>query len=161
MIPLDPKKAQKLGEEWGKVAADSVFGVVDVVSKHNAKKAANKSVMEHNHKVSQQAKILKDMAIKEMEKEQEKDMLMRMSPAQREAYKKAKADAVRQEHLAAEEKAERSAVMQLFFAFFVGLPLVVYILLFLLVAIFAGTDRSSYRTLSPFVPGSQAIFGKY
>jgi hypothetical protein len=48
MIPLDPKKAQKVGEEWGKVAADSVFGVVDVVSKHNAKKAANKSVMEHN-----------------------------------------------------------------------------------------------------------------
>ena len=161
MIPLDPKKAQKLGQEWGQVAADSVFGVVDVVSKHNAKKAAYKGVIEHNNKVAQQNKILKDMAIKEMEKEQEKDMLMRMSATQREAYKKAKAAAIRQEHQEAEARAERNAMVQLFIAFFIGLPLVVYVFLFVLVAIFAGSDRSSYRQLSPLVPGAQAIFGKY
>ena len=161
MIPLDPKKAQQLGNEWGKVAADSVFGIVDVVDKAKAKKAANKSVIEHNHKVAQQTKILKDIAIKEMEKEQEKDMLMRMSPAQREAYKKAKAAAARQENLEAQERAERNTSIQIFFAFFIGFPLVIYLILFLLVAIFAGTDRSSYRQLSPFVPGAQSVFGKY
>jgi lipopolysaccharide export LptBFGC system permease protein LptF len=161
MIPLDPKKAQKLGEEWGKVAADSVFGVVDVVSKHNAKKAANKGVMEHNHKVAQQTKILKDMAIKELEKEQEQDMLARMSPSQREAYRKAQQSAIKHEKEEAQERAERNAILQLTLGLFVGLPLVVYVFLFILVAIFAGTDRSSYRQLSPLVPGSQAIFGKY
>lgn len=161
MIPLDPKKAQKVGEEWGKVAADSVFGVVDVVSKHNNKKAANKSIMEHNHKVAQQNKILKDMAIKEMEREQEKDMLARMSPAQRDAYRKAQVAEKRREFEEAEARAERNAIIQLLLAFFIGLPLVVYVFLFVLVAIFSGTDRSSYRSLSPFVPGTQAIFGKY
>jgi hypothetical protein len=44
MIPLDPKKAQQLGNEWGKVAADSVFGIADVVNKHNNKKAGNKHI---------------------------------------------------------------------------------------------------------------------
>ena len=161
MIPLDPKKAQKVGEEWGKVTADSVFGVVDVVSKHNAKKEAYKSVIAHNNKVSQQNKILKDMAIKEMEREQEKDMLARMSPSQRDAYRKAQAAEKRREHDEAEARAERNTIIQLFLAFFIGLPLIVYIFLFILVAIFSGTDRSSYRSLSPFVPGSQAIFGKY
>lgn len=161
MIPLDPKKAQQLGNEWGKVAADSVFGIADVVSKHNAKKAANKGVMEHNHKVSQQNKILKDMAIKELEKEQERDMLARMSPSQRDAYRKAQQIAIRHEKEEAQERAERNAILQLTLGLFVGLPLVIYMFLFIMVAIFAVTDRSSYRSLSPIVPGAQAVFGKY
>jgi Fe2+ transport system protein B len=161
MIPLDPKKAQKLGEEWGKVAADSVFGIADVVSKHNAKKAANKGVMEHNHKVAQQNKILKDIAIKELEKEQERDMLARMSPSQREAYRKAQKSAIKHEKEEAQERAERNAILQLTLGLFVGLPLVIYMFLFIMVAIFSVTDRSSYRSLSPIVPGTQTVFGKY
>jgi lipopolysaccharide export LptBFGC system permease protein LptF len=161
MIPLDPKKAAKVGEEWGKTVTDSVFGIVDVVDKHNAKKNNNKSIMDHNHKVAQQAKILKDMAIKEMEKEQEKDMLMRMSPAQREAYKKAKTSAIRQERQEAEARAERNAIIQLILGLFVALPIVIYMFLFIMVAIFSVTDRSSYRSLSSIVPGAQTLFGKY
>ena len=161
MIPLDPKKAQKLGEEWGKVAADSVFGIADVVSKHNAKKAANKGVMEHNHKVAQQTKILKNIAIKELEKEQERDMLARMSPSQRDAYRKAQQIAIRHEKEEEQERAERNAIIQLVGGLLIGLPLVIYMFLFIMVAIFAGTDRTSYRQLAPIVPGTQAVFGKY
>jgi len=161
MIPLDPKKAQKLGEEWGKAAADSVFGVVDVVSKHNAKKAANKNVIEHNKKIAQQNKILKDMAIKELEKEQERDTLMRMSPAQREAYRKAQKNSLLQQNQETIEREQRYAMIQISLGLFIGVPLVVYVFLFILVAIFAGTDRTSYRQLAPIVPGTQAVFGKY
>jgi Fe2+ transport system protein B len=161
MIPLDPKKAQQLGNEWGKVAADSVFGIADVVGKHNAKKAANKGVMEHNHKVAQQTKILKDMAIKELEKEQERDMLARMSPSQREAYRKAQQSAIRHEKEEEQERAERKAILQLTAGLFLGLPIVIYTFLFVMVAIFAVADRASYRSLSPMVPGAQAVFGKY
>jgi len=161
MIPLDPKKAQELGNEWGKVVTDSVFGIVDVVDKAKAKKAANKNVMEHNHKVAQQNKILKDMAIKELEKEQERDMLMRMSPSQKDAYRKAQQIAIRHEKEEAQERAERNAILQLTLGLFVGLPLVIYMFLFIMVAIFSVTDRSSYRNLSPIVPGAQAVFGKY
>ena len=161
MIPLDPKKAQQLGNEWGKVAADSVFGIVDVVDKAKTKKAANKGVMEHNHKVAQQTKILKDIAIKELEKEQERDMLMRMSPSQREAYRKAQQSAIRHEKEEEQERSERKAIIQLTAGLLIGLPLVIYMFLFIMVAIFAVADRSSYRSLSPMVPGAQAVFGKY
>jgi len=161
MIPLDPKKAQQLGNEWGKVAADSVFGIVDVVDKAKAKKAANKGVMEHNHKVVQQTKILKDIAIKELEKEQERDMLMRMSPSQRDAYRKAQQSAIRHEKEEAQERAERNEIIQMILGLFVGLPIVIYMFLFIMVAIFSATDRSMYRSLSTIVPGAQAVFGKY
>jgi Fe2+ transport system protein B len=161
MIPLDPKKAQQLGNEWGKVAADSVFGIADVIDKAKAKKNANKGIIDHNHKVAEQNKILKAMAIKEIEKEQEKDMLMRMSPAQREAYRKTQQSAIRHEKEEAQEKAERNAIIQLFVGLFIGLPLVIYLLLFMLVAIFSVTDRSSYRSLAPVVPFAQTLFGKY
>ena len=41
MIPMDPRKAQKLGENWGGAITDSVFGIVDVVKNAPAQKAAN------------------------------------------------------------------------------------------------------------------------
>ena len=172
MIPLDPKKAQKVGEEWGKVAADSVFGIVDVVDKHNKKNAhikavneANKGVLDHNKKVDEQQKILKQMAIEEEAKANERAVLQAMSPAQREAYHKAKIKAAKEkakrELEEANARAETEALMQVIGLIFIGLPLVLYFLLFFMVTIFAFSDRASYRQLAPYVPFAQATYGKY
>ena len=97
MIPLDPNKAAKLGETWGKTVTDSVFGIVDVVDNHKKKMAhvnalneANKGAIEHNKNVNAQQKILKDIAMAEEARSQEIAMLQAMSPAQRDAYHKAK-----------------------------------------------------------------------
>ena len=172
MIPIDPNKAAKLGESWGKTVTDSVFGIVDVVDNHkkkvahvNAVNEANKGALDHNKKINEQQKILKDMAIAEEAKAQEALLLQGMSPAQRDAYYKAKIAAgkakAKRELEEAESRAETEALMQVFALVFVGVPLIIYLFLFFIVTIFAYTDRSSYREISPFVPGSQAIYGKY
>jgi len=172
MIPLDPKKAQKVGEEWGKVAADSVFGIVDVLDKHKKDMAhvkavneANKGAIEHNKKVNEQQKILKEIAMAEEAKAQETAMLQAMSPAQREAYHKAKIAAAKakakQELKEANARAETEELLQALSLVFIGIPLVLYFLAFMMVTIFAYSDRSSYRMIAPYVPFAQTVYGKY
>ena len=172
MIPIDPNKAAKLGESWGKTVTDSVFGIVDVVDNHkkkvahiNAVNEANKGALQHNKKVSEQTKILKQMAIAEEEKAQEALLLQGMSPAQRDAYYKAKIAAAKakakRELEEAESRAETEALMQVFLLVFVGIPLIIYFFLFFLVTIFAFSDRASYREIAPFIPFAQTVYGKY
>jgi hypothetical protein len=172
MIPLDPKKAQKVGEEWGKTVTDSVFGIVDVVDKHNKKNAhikavneANKGALDHNKKVDEQQKILKKMALEQEAREQEIALLQAMSPAQRDAYHKAKIAAgkerAKRELEEANSRAETEALLQVMALLFIGIPLVIYFLLFFMVTIFAFSDRSSYRQLAPYVPFAQSVYGKY
>jgi hypothetical protein len=172
MIPLDPNKAAKLGETWGKTVTDSVFGIVDVVDKHKAKVAhvnavneANKGALDHNKKVSDQTKILKQMAIAEEERAQEIAILQAMSPKQRDEYYKAKIAAgkakAKKELEEAEAAAENAALMQIIALIFIGVPLIVYFFLFFMVTIFAYTDRASYRELAKFVPFATSVYGKY
>jgi hypothetical protein len=171
MIPLDPKKAQKLGEEWGKVATDSVFGIVDVLDKHKKDMAhvkavneANKGAIEHNKKVNEQQKILKDIAMAEEARAQEIAMLQAMSPAQRDAYHKAKIAAAKakakKELEEANARAETEELLQAIGLVFIGIPLVLYFFAFMMVTIFAFSDRSSYRQIAPYVPFAQTVYGR-
>jgi len=172
MIPLDPNKAAKVGETWGKAVTDSVFGIVDVVDKAKAKQAhinavneANKGALDHNKKVNEQQKILKQMAIAEEARAQEIAMLQAMSPAQREAYHKAQIAAAKakakQELEEANARAEMQEIMQVFGFIFIGLPLIIYFFMFFMITIFAFSDRSSYRMIAPYVPFAQTVYGKY
>ena len=172
MIPLDPKKAQKVGEEFGKAVTDSVFGIVDVVDKHKQKVAhvkavneANAGVIAHNKQVVEQQKVLKQIALDQIAREQELNMLQAMSPAQREAYHKAKIAAAKQkarEELArAKEAEEMQELMQAIAAIFIILPTTIYFLMFMFCAILASTDRNTYRQIAPYVPFAQSVFGKY
>jgi len=172
MIPIDPNKAAKLGETWGKSVTDSVFGIVDVVDKAKAKQVhinavneANKGALDHNKKVSDQTKILKQMAIDEEAKAQEIAMLQAMNPKQRDEYYKAKIAAgkakAKKELEEAEAAAETAAIIQLFSLIFIGVPLIIYFFLFFTVTIFAYTDRASYRELAKFVPFATSVYGKY
>jgi len=171
MIPMDPKKAQKLGEDFGKVATDSIFGIVDVLDKHKKDMAhvkavneANKGVIEHNKKVNEQQKILKQIAIDQIAREQEIAMLQAMSPAQRDAYHKAKIakakEKARKELEEANAAAETQELIQAFLLLFIGVPLIIYFFLFFIVTIFAYTDRSSYREIAPYIPGAQQVYGR-
>jgi len=172
MIPLDPNKAAKLGETWGKSVTDSVFGIVDVVDNHkkkaaqiNANNEANKGAIAHNKNVNEQQKILKDIAMAEEARSQEIAMLQAMSPAQRDAYHKAKIAAAKakakKELEEANAKAEMGESMEAVGLIFVGIPLVVYFFLFFMVTVFAYTDRSTYRQFAPYVPFAQTVYGKY
>jgi hypothetical protein len=172
MIPLDPNKAAKVGETWGKAVTDSVFGIVDVVDKHNKKNAhikavneANKGALDHNQKVNEQNKILKQIAIDEEAKANERAILQAMSPAQREAYHKAKIAAAKEkakrELQEANAKAEMEEIMQVVALIFIGLPLIIYFFMFFMVTILAFSDRSSYRQIAPYVPFAQSVYGKY
>ena len=172
MIPMDPNKAAKIGETWGKAVSDSVFGIVDVVDKAKAKQAhinavneANKGALDHNKKVNEQQKILKDIAMAEEAKAQEIAMLQAMSPAQREAYHKAKIAAAKakakKELEEANARAETEEMIQVLCLIFIGLPLVIYFFMFFMVTIFAFSDRASYRQIAPYVPFAQTVYGKY
>jgi hypothetical protein len=171
MIPMDPKKAQKVGEEFGKVLTDSVFGIVDTIDKHKKNVAhakavneANKGVLAHNKNVDAQQKVLKQIALEQIAKEQEIAMLQRMSPAERDAYRKKKTDnakqKARQEKEEAENAKELKQLLTIGFSIFIALPLIIYFILFILIAILANTDRVSYRSLSPYIPGAQSVFGR-
>jgi hypothetical protein len=96
MIPTDPKDAAKLGKVWGEAITDSVFGIADDMRKVKAKnetiKARNELVKINNETVKNN-RLLREQAMRELAAEQEAMSMARMSPAQREAYKKAKSKA--------------------------------------------------------------------
>jgi hypothetical protein len=171
MIPLDPNKAAKLGETWGKSVTDSVFGIVDVVDNHkkkaaqiNANNEANKGAIAHNKNVNEQQKILKDIAMAEEARSQEIAILQAMSPAQRDAYHKAKIAAAKakakKELEEANARAETEELIQAVVLLFIGVPFIIYFFLFFMVTIFAFSDRSTYRDIAPYVPFAQTVYGR-
>lgn len=96
MIPTDPKEAANLGKVWGEVITDSVFGIADDMKKVKAKNEsirARNELIKINNETVKNNRILQQQAMRELANEQERDRISRMSPAQREAYKKAKAKA--------------------------------------------------------------------
>jgi hypothetical protein len=164
---MDPKKAQKLGQAWGEVLTDSVFGIVDVVKNAPAQKAANNQrvlnknkITEINNQIIRQNNLLREQAMREIAKEAEIDALARMSPKQREEYKQAKIAAeksrVREERLA---KERHDDMVQYFWAFvllFVIIPLIIWIGL----VIYALADPMAYYSMKSWVPLLKTIVGR-
>ena len=100
-IPLDPKNAQKLGQAWGGVITDSVFGIADDLKKVKAKNAATaqrNELIKINNEIAKNNALLRKQAMQELADEQERARMARMTPAQRQAYTAAKAAAKRAEH---------------------------------------------------------------
>ena len=128
---IDPKSAGKIGEAYGKGITDAVFGIVDVVRNAPAQKEANNRkvlaqnrITEINNQVIRNNNTLREQAMREIAAEQEQEMISRMSPAQRQAFFQARADAAREAHrlkVEAQRKSEEFWEMfwEIFFIFVV------------------------------------------
>ena len=168
MIPMDPKKAQKLGESWGSVLADSIFGIVDIFKNKDAMKAAanrkvlaQNAIIDANNKITRQNNALRAQAIREIARDQELSALAKMSPSQRQAYHQAKAEAAHEEARAlraAQRRAEERS--ELFWGLFILLfilPAIVYLVL-LLVGV-ATADNWQMYDFFRHIPGVPLLSG--
>ena len=135
---LDPKTAAKLGESYGKGITDAVFGIVDVVKNAPAQKEANNRkvlaqnrITEINNQITRNNNALREQAMREIAAEQEAEMIARMSPAQRQAFYQAKADAAHAAHKAKVEAQRKSEefweIFWALFFIFVVLPFIVWV----------------------------------
>jgi len=167
MLPTDPKEAAKLGKAWGEVLTESIFGIVDVVKGAPAKRAAtNKKIInqnkitEINNQITRNNNALRIQAMQEIAAEQEQDMLSRMTPAQRTAFKQAKKDqaqaAARAERLAREAHEENMQIFWLCFILFIILPTIVWIGLL----IYGILDPMAYYSMKNWVPLLKTIVGR-
>lgn len=101
MIPTDPKEAANLGKVWGETLTDSVFGIADDLRKVKAKNqatAARNELVKINNEIAKNNQLLRQQAMREIAAEQEAQRIARMSPAQRQAYAKAKSQAAKAAH---------------------------------------------------------------
>jgi preprotein translocase subunit SecF len=88
MLPTDPKKAAQLGKAWGEVLAESIFGVADVLKNgKNMKAAANSKQLQENAATAAKNAVIRAKNEAKI-KEQQEAAYMKMSRAEREAYKK-------------------------------------------------------------------------
>lgn len=121
MIPTDPKEAAKIGKVFGEVITDSVFGIADDMKKVKAKNEATKArneLIKINNETIKNNNLLRQQAMRELADEQERQRMARMSPAQREAYKKAKAKAELDER---NRKVEAENTKQIIIASLIGI----------------------------------------
>ena len=100
---IDPESAAKLGESYGKNLTNAVFGIVDVVKNAPAQKAANTQRVINQNKITninnqtiRNNNRLREQAMREIAAEQEATMIAKMTPAQRDAYYKAKVEAAKE-----------------------------------------------------------------
>lgn len=135
---IDPKSAGKIGEAYGKGITDAVFGIVDVVRNAPAQKEANNRkvlaqnrITEINNQVIRNNNTLREQAMREIAAEQEQEMISRMSPAQRQAFFQARADAAREAHrLKVEAQRKSEQFWEMFWALFfifVVLPFLMWV----------------------------------
>ena len=135
---IDPKSAGKIGEAYGKGITDAVFGIVDVVRNAPAQKEANNRkvlaqnrITEINNQVIRNNNTLREQAMREIVAEQEQEMISRMSPAQRQAFFQARADAAREAHrLKVEAQRKSEEFWEMFWALFfifVVLPILIWV----------------------------------
>ena len=100
MIPTDPKEAANIGKQWGEAITDSVFGISDDLKKVKAKNQAIKArneIVKINNEIAKNNNLLRQQAMRELADEQERKRMAMMSPAQKEAYRKAKERAALEE----------------------------------------------------------------
>jgi uncharacterized membrane protein len=87
-IDLDPEKALKTGDKWGKTLATAIFGVTDVLRDgKNMKKAANAKMQQQNALTAANNAVIKAKNEAYLKQKQE-EAFMKMSHSEREAYKK-------------------------------------------------------------------------
>ena len=163
---LDPKTAAKLGESYGKGITDAVFGIVDVVKNAPAQKEANNRkvlaqnrITEINNQITRNNNALREQAMREIAAEQEAEMIARMSPAQRQAFFQARADAAHAAHKAKVEAQRKSEefweIFWALFFIFVVLPFIVWIGLI----IWGVSDVMACYSMKNIIPLMKAICG--
>ena len=87
-IDLDPEKALKTGDKWGKTLASAIFGVTDVLRDgKNMKAAANSKMKQQNALTAANNAVIKAKNEAYLKQKQE-EAFMKMSHSEREAYKK-------------------------------------------------------------------------
>jgi hypothetical protein len=87
-IELDPEKALKTGDKWGKTLASAIFGVTDVLRDgKNMKAAANAKMKQQNALTAANNAVIKAKNEAYLKQKQE-EAFMKMSHSEREAYKK-------------------------------------------------------------------------
>ena len=119
---LDPKSAAKLGSSLGKGLSDQVFGIVDDVRNAKNIKAANNQkiinqnkITEINNQVIRNNNKLREQAMREIAAEQEATAIAKMTPAQRDAYYKAKVEAAKEaKRLEREAQRKKEEFWQIF-----------------------------------------------
>jgi hypothetical protein len=164
MILLDPDKAAKLGESYGKGVTDAVFGIVDVVRNAPAQKDANNKkilaqnrITEINNQIVRNNNTLREQAMREIAAEQEAQMIARMSPAQRQEFYKARAEAAKEAHrLRVQAERKREEMWELFwalFSIFIVLPTFVWIGLI----IWGVSDYIACHSMRSFIPLMSSI----
>jgi hypothetical protein len=85
---MDPEKALKTGEKWGKTLASAIFGVTDVLRDgKNMKSAANAKMKHQNALIAANNAVIKAKNEAYLKQKQE-EAFMKMSHSEREAYKK-------------------------------------------------------------------------
>lgn len=135
---MDPKSAAKLGNSLGKGLADGVFGIVDdvrnaknVKAQNNQRIANQNKITEINNQVVRQNNAMREQAMREIAAEQERNALAKMTPAQRDAYYKAKIAAAKEaERLKREEEKKKEEFWETFW--------LIFALVFLLVLVGGG-----------------------
>ena len=163
---IDPKNAGKIGEAYGKGITDAVFGIVDVVKNAPAQKAANNQrvinqnkITEINNQVIRNNNALREQAMKEIAAEQEAAMIARMTPAQRQAFYQARADAAHAAHKAkVEAQRKKEEFWEIFWALFfifVVLPFIVWVGLI----IWGISDVMACYSMKNIIPLMKAICG--
>ena len=163
---IDTKSAGKLGEAYGKGITNAVFGIVDVVKNAPAQKAANtqrvinqNKITEINNQVIRNNNALREQAMREIVAEQEAAMIARMTPAQRQAFYQARADAAHAAHKAKvdaqRKKEEFWEIFWALFFIFVVLPFIVWIGLI----IWGVSDVMACYSMKNIIPLMKAICG--
>ena len=163
---IDPKSAGKLGEAYGKGITNAVFGIVDVVKNAPAQKAANtqrvinqNKITEINNQVIRNNNALREQAMREIVAEQEAAMIARMTPAQRQAFYQARADAAHAAHKAkVEAQRKKEEFWEIFWALFfifIVLPFIVWIGLI----IWGISDVMACYSMKNIIPLMKAICG--
>ena len=85
---MDPEKALKTGEKWGKTLASAIFDVTDVLRDgKNMKSAANAKMKQQNAMTAANNAVIKAKNEAYLKQKQE-EAFMKMSHSEREAYKK-------------------------------------------------------------------------
>lgn len=165
-MAIDPESAAKIGSSLGKGLSDQVFGIVDDVrnakkirAENNSKIAAQNKVTEINNQIVRQNNALREQAMREIAAEQEKQALMKMSPAQREAYYKLKAEqakeAARLKREAEEKHEEMMEMIWISITLFVFIPLMIWIGLL----IWGAADVMACHSMKGIVPLMKALCG--
>ena len=90
---MDPEKALKTGDKWGKTLASAIFGVTDVLRDgKNMKAAANAKMLQNNAKIAAQNAITRAKNEAYLKQKQE-EAFMKMSHSEREIFKKQQKEA--------------------------------------------------------------------